>query len=835
MAVVRGLGLLAALVLLTHCAQQPEPQPAATPPVQDVSPPPAAGDHDAGPEVLQPEPTLRTLTFGATADATTRLAAPDTAFGAESTLQVRRSATLESYAIEAAVNLRFEPTGIQGTVTRAVLRLYALEGSPDGAVLGLTPSEWDEATLAASFRWNDYAPLGRIGSVASGSWVELDVTAVVGGNGALDLALEPDFGSRSTTGRALVFASREHPSPALRPQLVVTADAALPLPEAAPSGCGAEWTTEVLRPTDDASVLREQPAAVQGTGPRLAVGGTTSRVAYLRFAIPERAGQQPLAARLRVYAPEGGAATPQLSGVDVYSWEETRVPGALSISKPVQFAAHPVPRGSWVEYDVTGYLPPRGITGFVLSTEASEALQLYSREAEHPHLRPQLLITRGKPCTSRGEGGAVSWRRQLTEREALQSLVTFPDGGFLTLGMASAGTADAGWTWALRRHTSDGAALWSRHLTSQPAGGSVGLWHLAAARDGSFVAVGNYGGAPDLGAGPLPAVEGERSGLLVVKFSADGQVLWSRGFNGGRGGLGGSAVAMDARGHVAVIGSLMGTVDFGGGPLRGGQLAGSKDTSQGAFLLVLDAQGGYLGSAAVPHAPEGTLPETSHWSAVAFDSKGNVLLGGHLGRGGVLASPTKSVPFVARYAPTGALQWYRRFDGLEGAVHTVAAGPHDELLFGGFFSGRHTFAGQVRESGAGNDLLLGALSAEGRELWARDLPGSGGGHAHELLADDTGHLVVLGTVTHGDLGGGPLEQGRFLARYRVADGAHRWSHALGSIDAWDGAPLHLAAQPGGHTLLGTTLPSDAERTFTLPFDGTPYRGGQGRLLLQLAP
>ncbi len=835
MAAVRGLGLLAALVLLTHCAQQPEPQPAEAPPAQDVSPPPVAGDDDAGPEVLPPEPTVHTLTFGATADATTRLASPDTAFGGEPTLQVRRSATLESYAIEAAANLRFEPAGLQGTVTRAVLRLYVLEGSPDGAVLGLVPPDWDEATLAARFRWDDYAPLGHTGPVERGTWVELDVTAVVGGDGALDVALEPDFGSRSTTGRALVFASREHPSPELRPQLVVTADAAQPLPAAAPSGCGAVWTTEVLRPTDDASVLRELPAAVQGTGPHLQVGGTTSRVAYLRFAIPERAGTQPLAARLRVYAPEGGATTPQLSGVDVYSWEETRVPGALSLSKSVQSAARPVPRGSWVEYDVTGYLPPRGITGFVLSTEASEALQLYSREAEHAHLRPQLLLTRGKPCTSRGEGGTVAWRRQLTEPEGLQSLVTFPDGGFLTLGMAGGWPADAAWTWALRRHAADGTALWSRHLTSQPAGGSVGLWHLAAAPDGSFVAVGNYGGAPNLGAGPLPAAEGERRGLLVAKFSADGQVVWSRGFHGGLGGLDGSAVAVDARGNVAVIGSRLGTVDFGRGPLRGGQLGGSKDTSQGSFLLVLDAQGAYLGSAAVPGAPEGTLPETSHWSAVAFDAKGNVLLGGHLGRGGVLESPARNVPFVARYAPTGALRWYRRFDGLEGAVHAVAAGPRDEVLFGGFFSGRHTFAGQVRESGAGNDLLLGALSAEGRELWARDLPGSGGGHAHQVLADDTGHLVVLGTVSHGDLGGGAREQGRFLARYRVADGAHRWSHALGSIDAWDGAPLHLAAQPGGHTRLGTTLPSDERRTFTLPFDGTPYRGGQGRLLLQVAP
>ena len=90
-----------------------------------------------------------TLTFGPQADARVEEANPDTNFGTSSSLRVEGGSALdmESY-------LRFQVTGVLGTVEQAKLRLWVTNGTPNGPAAYST--DWAGAETAIT--WNNRAP-----------------------------------------------------------------------------------------------------------------------------------------------------------------------------------------------------------------------------------------------------------------------------------------------------------------------------------------------------------------------------------------------------------------------------------------------------------------------------------------------------------------------------------------------------------------------------------------------------------------------------------------------------------------------------------------------------
>ncbi|TMQ54210.1 MAG: tandem-95 repeat protein [Candidatus Eisenbacteria bacterium] len=125
------------------------------------------------------------LTFAAAADAYVSSSKTNNNFGTATHLRARQSGTsYKSY-------LRFVVSGISGTVLSAKLRLYAADGSSDAGsfyavsnnYLG-TPNPWTETGIT----WNNGpslsgTPLATAGSVAVGTWAELDVTTSIAGDG----------------------------------------------------------------------------------------------------------------------------------------------------------------------------------------------------------------------------------------------------------------------------------------------------------------------------------------------------------------------------------------------------------------------------------------------------------------------------------------------------------------------------------------------------------------------------------------------------------------------------------------------------------------------------
>jgi hypothetical protein len=136
-------------------------------------------------------------------------ASPTTNYGSSTTLRVDGSPIVRSY-------LRFSVQGINGTVTKATLRIFANSASSQSVVASsVSNTTWTESTINY-----DNAPLigsalGSSGPVTAGVWITIDITPYITGNGTYNLAL-------TTPGStAISLASRQ--SGANAPQLIVEA------------------------------------------------------------------------------------------------------------------------------------------------------------------------------------------------------------------------------------------------------------------------------------------------------------------------------------------------------------------------------------------------------------------------------------------------------------------------------------------------------------------------------------------------------------------------------------------------------------------------------------
>jgi chitodextrinase len=157
-----------------------------------------------------PPPATQTHTFGPVADARVEAATPSTNFGTATLIGTDFSPDVDAY-------IKFDVSGLAGTVQSARLRLYAPNGSLDGPAVHAAGSGWTETTLT----WNNRpAPIGPASddraAVPRDAWSEWDVTALVTGNGTVTFLLTQP----GTDGAD--FHSSEATAIDLRPQLVVT-------------------------------------------------------------------------------------------------------------------------------------------------------------------------------------------------------------------------------------------------------------------------------------------------------------------------------------------------------------------------------------------------------------------------------------------------------------------------------------------------------------------------------------------------------------------------------------------------------------------------------------
>lgn len=146
-------------------------------------------------------------TFKPVADSYISQANPGVNYGTSKELRIEGSPLTNSY-------LRFNVRGPSGPVTKATLRVYASSSQNLGfKVTGVLDNSWGEHNLT----WSNGPAVttivfGSSGQIAQGTWITVDITPLVSGNGLISMVL-------STSGSTPIsLASRES---ANSPELII--------------------------------------------------------------------------------------------------------------------------------------------------------------------------------------------------------------------------------------------------------------------------------------------------------------------------------------------------------------------------------------------------------------------------------------------------------------------------------------------------------------------------------------------------------------------------------------------------------------------------------------
>jgi PKD repeat protein len=159
----------------------------------------------------EPPPPTGTRTLLPVADAHVKNTSANSNYGTLGTLQIRQGDASNTTTYRAY--LKFDVTGLTGPVSGAKLRLFVTDASPDGGQVFRVGDGWTEPALT----WNNApvlppAGIGSAGSVAAGTWVEINLGGAITGNGTYSFAIA------TTSSNSAIYTSREG---ANKPELVL--------------------------------------------------------------------------------------------------------------------------------------------------------------------------------------------------------------------------------------------------------------------------------------------------------------------------------------------------------------------------------------------------------------------------------------------------------------------------------------------------------------------------------------------------------------------------------------------------------------------------------------
>ena len=337
--------------------------------------------------------------------------------------------------------------------------------------------------------------------------------------------------------------------------------------------------------------------------------------------------------------------------------------------------------------------------------------------------------------------------------------------------LVSAGGSDI----FVAKYDRDGVPLWGVRFGGTHLDGASAV---AVDMAGNIYVSGYFGGSVDFGGGVLTSDGVDDA--FVASFTPAGAHRWSRRY-GGPSSDRANELAITRSGHVAIVGTYYGNVDFGGGVIS------SMDFD--AFILVLDSDGTYAWSAGYG---------TSVWelgNSVASDADGNVYMVVESAHVTVLYEDTQRT-HVVKYDATGSLAWARVLPLNDNSPSDAAVDSQGNLIV----------AGLLLTCGDGTcyNSFVTKMSPEGDSIWTRRLPDVIPSYEWVGLADvvvDDADRIILTGLVHGaaDIGGGPLGDtgDAFLARFD-ADGNHDVSAGFAATDAY---PAEMRLTESGDLVL----------------------------------
>jgi len=299
---------------------------------------------------------------------------------------------------------------------------------------------------------------------------------------------------------------------------------------------------------------------------------------------------------------------------------------------------------------------------------------------------------------------------------------------------------------------------------------------IAVDASGNVVMAGNFRSTLDLGGETFIATDGDWD-VFLAKFDSNGNHLWSKSFGDGDTQLT-FAVAVDASDNIIWTGHFFQTIDFGGGVL-------TSTSGYDMYIAKFDRDGNHIWSKS--YGRTGWELSTN----LATDATGNAVVAGRFDGtvdfgGGVLTTAGGGDVFLVKFNPDGIHLWSRSFgDGNLQLVGSLAVDPSDNVVMTGSYLGAVDFGGGVLTSAGSYDIFLAKYDPNGNHLWSDRFGDTSVQHTESAAVDASGNVVITGSFSGMvDFGGGPLTatgspfSDIFLAKLD-ADGNHLWSERFG--------------------------------------------------------
>jgi len=325
--------------------------------------------------------------------------------------------------------------------------------------------------------------------------------------------------------------------------------------------------------------------------------------------------------------------------------------------------------------------------------------------------------------------------------------------------------------------------LWSRSFGGE---NSDSFYSVASAPDGGYVAV----GASYSSDGDLDELNTDQGSAIIVKYTRDGVIEWSRNFGGS---------GYDDSFYAAAAAADGGFIVVGASSSSDGDLAGLNKGRSDAIIAKYSASG-----ALEWNRNFGGRSHEIFYSVAPTSDGGYIAAGYSSSTDGDLVGKNKGNgdAVVVKYDANGTLEWNKNFGGNRDdvfySIATIADGGY--IAAGTSFSTNGDLVGVNQGWG---DAVIVKLSSDGAVEWSNNFGGSMDDYFRSVVSTPDGGYAVVGysESIDGDLTG--LDRGdcdAIIVKYR-SDGALEWKRSFGG-DGYDRFESVALMSDGGYVAAG---------------------------------
>jgi chitodextrinase len=280
-------------------------------------------------------------------------------------------------------------------------------------------------------------------------------------------------------------------------------------------------------------------------------------------------------------------------------------------------------------------------------------------------------------------------------------------------------------------------------------GPADGFASVACDSQGNLIGTGSFRATVDFGDGHSLNSYYSSADAFLVKYSPAGVCLWVKDFANSGDVETGTAVAVDKRNdNIVLAGWSYTDINLGGTHFINGTWGGF------GFLGKFTPAGDHVWSATV--GLKAASDASTAWSrilAIALDSNGDIALAGqfnvqvNLGAGTITASSGISSGYVGKYSGSdGHYIWAQPIiGGNDCHPYGVAVDAQNNVIMAGYYYVSFNFGGQTLTcNGTVPDCFVAKYSTSGSLAWARSYGGATSDGAYGVAVDGAGYPVVTG-------------------------------------------------------------------------------------------